>query len=164
MQPMTKIVIHYVNVLLLDGFIVKINDSPFCWGPTWTPSWTPGGPRNPLWKPLLEPTNKSELGNTCYINKTLTVMTNKKLALKWFIKRYCPLVSGKQTAQSQAPLFSHWIPVGRGAIPGGCWEIESSRTSLADINCTVEYTSQKPPLFIRAVVDSIRNLSCWLCC
>lgn len=32
MKPMTHIVIHIVIVLLMDGIIMKISDSPFCWG------------------------------------------------------------------------------------------------------------------------------------
>lgn len=30
MKPMTKTLIDYVIVLLMDGIMVKINDSPFC--------------------------------------------------------------------------------------------------------------------------------------
>ena len=53
MKPMIKIVIHSVIVLLMDGIKVKRNDYIFCWGPPKIPSGTPGGPRTPLWKPLV---------------------------------------------------------------------------------------------------------------
>lgn len=49
MEPMTKIVTSVI-VLLMDGIIVKINDSPFRWGPPGIPSKTPGDPQAPPFK------------------------------------------------------------------------------------------------------------------
>ena len=45
MFTMTKIVIVHLIMLLMDGIIMKINYSPFCWGPLKplkSPLWVPG--------------------------------------------------------------------------------------------------------------------------
>lgn len=33
MKHMSKLVMHSIIMLLIDGIMVKINDSAFCWGP-----------------------------------------------------------------------------------------------------------------------------------
>lgn len=41
MNPMTTILIHSVNVLIMNGIIRKINDFTFCWRPPKTPPKDP---------------------------------------------------------------------------------------------------------------------------
>lgn len=48
------LVIHSLVVLLMNGIIVKIDYSSFCWGPPGTQSRTPGTLRTPLWEPLTQ--------------------------------------------------------------------------------------------------------------
>ncbi len=43
MKPLTKLVLHYVTVFLVDEIVVKINDSPFAGEPK-TPLKDPWGP------------------------------------------------------------------------------------------------------------------------
>lgn len=75
MEPMTKIVIHYVLVLIMNQIQVEINESSFCWGHTRTPLWTTGG--SPC--PALRTSNSP----SCFINKIFQFV-NKYSTPDWF--------------------------------------------------------------------------------
>lgn len=57
----TDKVLHSINVLMMDGILVKIIYSPVCWGPRGSPWRSPGGPWTPLWEPQ---SNKLKLSLT----------------------------------------------------------------------------------------------------
>lgn len=75
MEPTTKIIIHYVIVLIKNTIQVDINESSFCWGRTGTPLGTTGG--SPC--PALRTSNSP----SCSINKIFQFV-NKYLTQDWF--------------------------------------------------------------------------------
>lgn len=132
----TDKVLHSINALMMDGIIMKIIYSPFCWGPPESPWWTPGGPWTPLWEPQ---NNKLKLSlNVVADSETVLHRTSR-----WRWTSQTSDSWGVLSAANRIPACSTWRRTRKWLLSAGSDRRRGGGLTLTVYSASVYLKTQK---------------------